>query len=56
MKNKQDPALDVPAEANTDKHINFLKEQEEAAGIKTKDSKKFKEQMKQPKKEKKPGE
>lgn len=24
-----DPALDVPAEANTEKHINFLKEEEE---------------------------
>ena len=53
MKKKQDPALDVPAEANTSKHINFLEEQEKAAGIKIKDSKKFKERMQQPVKEKK---
>ena len=52
MKKKQDPALDVPGEANTEKHINFLKEEEKAAGVKMKDSKKFKDRMDHPVKEK----
>ena len=30
MKKKLDRALDVPAEANRDKHINYLEEQQKA--------------------------
>ena len=31
MENKKDPQLDVPAEANREKHINFLDAEEKTA-------------------------
>jgi hypothetical protein len=32
-KTPKDPALDVPSEANREKHINFLEEEEKASQI-----------------------
>ena len=34
--NKIDPRLDTPSEANTEKHINFLAEEERSANTKDK--------------------
>ena len=48
MKKKIDPALDVPAESNRSKHVNFLAYEEKARGVKTKDSTKFIDRIKDP--------
>ena len=45
MKKQKDRALDVPAEANRDKHINYLEEAEKRSGAATKDSNAFKKRM-----------
>jgi len=52
-KKEQDRALQVPAEANREKHINFLEEEEKAAGTAGKDSHEFQKRMKNPIKSKK---
>ena len=47
MKKQKDRALDVPAEANRDKHINYLEEAEKRSGTATRDSNAFKKRMHQ---------
>jgi hypothetical protein len=37
-KSQQDPQLDTPAEANTEKHINFLEVEEKSVGRREKDN------------------
>gem|GEM_PF-3817865 len=45
MKNKKDRALDIPSEANRDKHINYLEQDEKAHGEHVKDSKALQKRM-----------
>lgn len=37
-KSQPDPQLDTPAEANTEKHINFLEVEEQSAGRRDEDN------------------
>jgi hypothetical protein len=45
MKNKKDRALDIPAEANRNKHINYIEQEEKSRGEHVKDSKGLQKRM-----------
>jgi hypothetical protein len=45
MKNKKDPALDISAESNSNKHINYKEQEEKSRGEHVKDSKDLQKRM-----------